>query len=225
MEYDFASIDYIEKQLRPELYESLYTPLVNLSALLGDINGLLGRRTASSISKDLSLITPGVVVFGQSITDFLKVETVALPMEEFQPQVTYEAYTVFDRIQKNDLSLISSEDVSSPLVNFEKYGIKQVHLKLALGTILLDSFVLYSELLQTTEQVGVENMTLQELHRLIQNVRCVSLKVENLEEPMYEFTRILRDLGRTLAHISSMEWLFTNTYTKRVRDYRNRVSK
>ena len=96
---------------------------------------------------------------------------------------------------------------------------------MVISAIYLDVYVLYTKLLQATAQSGLEGMTLQELERILKNIRCLSIRLEDKEEPPYMFLRILRDLSRTLSQVVTLNWLFDNTYIKNVREFRGKVNK
>jgi len=59
--YDRASTEFIEKYLDTRLYDVLYPSLYNISAILGDLNGLIGINTAAFLTKDVNYSEEGAV--------------------------------------------------------------------------------------------------------------------------------------------------------------------
>lgn len=59
--YNKASAGFIEQNLDTRLYEVLYPSLFNISAILGDDNGLIGINTAAFLTKDVNYSEDGAV--------------------------------------------------------------------------------------------------------------------------------------------------------------------
>ncbi len=210
--YKTVSESYIQSILNKSLFEQLYHPCYNLSAMLGDKDGFMPVSCADKIISSIALTPPGIV----SISIVADEVSSAIPKEEYIRDISSQSFTLFNEIV-NGVSKALYPDLGtrvSPIL--EELHRLSPALRTAISVLYLESFVIYYDLLSATTYTGMANMNRADLDRILNNIRWISNTLEDNLNGMYDLIAMIRDLYRTITYVRSLNILFDDTYVKRL---------
>lgn len=220
MSYLRASDSYIKYNVNSEMIESIYIPLFNLSAILGDIDGKVSKSDALLIKQHVNLVTPGVVIGDFSSSPF--VSDVVTP-SQFILRVSNYSFLLYQDIRNNNYEIVSELTTLSPMLS--NINLLSSKLSSALCLIFLEVLSVYKCLLAATTVEGIAPLSRRDFEILSSNIRWLSYHVElNNTLNLLDLISVLRDAQRNIDYIASMNDLFNSTYNSKLQEYQQIVS-
>lgn len=220
MSYTRVSDEYIAKIIDKTLSSIIYNPCYNLSAIVSDYNGFIPKSSVTQMEKGLSLSSPGIISINIPVNT--RGQDSILPPVSYENEVSVYAFNLYKTlisVDSNnvylDLGRGKSELLTTP---------KTVpnYVKTALSAIFLESVAMYYSLLSSTKEQGMKNISRPEISRMLNNIRWVSLQLEEndyqLHDGLYNILGILRDLHKTISYVYSLDELFLTTYEQKLRE-------
>lgn len=218
----YDNSQFIKATLDPSLDGDIQTACMNLSYILGDINGKIPQSTANGVVAALNITSTGAISTPDIISSALNpfhYRSSALPTESLTAQVAPKTVETYNRIKSNDLTLVvvTTLNATSPIL--DQWGSLPPNLKSSLSIVYLECLSLYLELLSCTKGTGLSTLTKGDITRTDFTMRWIT---GNLSDPSYDAYDLMQDLRgvqRTLMYVRYLDYLFAKTYSSQVTDY------
>lgn len=200
----YASVDsgFVSSKVEQEIFDYLYIPLYNISAILGDIQGNMSDNARKVIVKYVNLKSPGVMtdIPDEILTEETEYSDILGP-EMFYVEVPRPVYLMYDQMKYRPVFSYGRKD--SPLIN--NLSGTDDSTKSSVCLVYLSTIYLYSDLLEYSE-VGKINMTRQDIKNIESNIRWITPRLD--PEIHYNLITPLRELQKILQEISNLTFLF-----------------
>lgn len=217
MTYYFrASSEFVERHLDTRLYDVLFPSLYNLSAIVSDVDGLIGINTAVFITKDVNYTEAGDV-FPNTVG--FENGRVANPV--FSGTMTNQGFNaLIASVGKMDVLVDSYnlEEINSPLlVRAIECLPENSNALLAVKVIYMELLSLFVTLSKTDKDYGVNTISIEDLNLIAFNINSLADYLSDLEDAWItkELIEILRDAYRSVKTITLCTNLFKETYAVR----------
>lgn len=221
-----ASESYISSIMDESIYDDMYGAAINLSDLLGDIDGKVTPALVKDLISNLNLVTSEVIEFTGESEGFLIgiPSTIEIPivLPERVNSYTFEVYNkmkVYDSDYVLDSYSYSSYPVNSELL--ASTGQTIVIAKQIVYYIFIECYALYLDLINSSKEYGLSYFSKEDIKRIKSVVTFCSFLIEN---PMsakidpfnidnFELVSNLRWVEKTLNYIMYFDYLFKEHYT------------
>ena len=216
--YMRTNTSFVESTLSPTMANTLKTPALNLSSLVGDSDGLVPNNQANQVTKYLQVISPGIVTLGE---DASLSREYAYPITDYSPNVSSAAYEAYKGMVNSDSTIVDTTSTStvvySPLLSLSKS--QPLLIQVMVNSIYLEMVALYTEVLNTSQNTGFSNITKLDLQNVSTNIRWVTTKLEEENSRPYDLIAVLRDAQIVVEYLISRPELFGDTYKAKLAEF------